>query len=139
VYIPNPYFSNIPQLGNLELDYIFIDDGYPLLFTCRSGKSIYLCICRTLMPEQKWIISEVDIEVLRKMVKREIPICDAFMLHNTKSCVALWSKTNPIERYNVFPTADLQETDLPDNELFLDEGDADDAVDYVDGLATKMS
>ena len=139
MHIPNPYFTNIPQLGSLKLDFIFVEDGYPLLFTCKSDNKIYLCLCRTLVPEQKWVISETNIDILGKMANREIPICDAFKLFNTKSCIALWSKANPIERYRVFPTADLQKFDLPDDELFLDEDDADDAVDYVKSLSREVA
>lgn len=139
MYIPNPYFSNVPQLGNLALDYVFIDDGYPILFTCRNEKSIYLCICRTLTPEQKWIISEVDIEVLKKMVNREIPICVAFKMLQKTSVIATWNKNNPKELYKVFPTANLLDSDLPRSSFYLHEDYADDGMDYVDGLATKMS
>lgn len=139
MHIPIPYFTNIPQSGSLTLDYIFVEDGYPILFTCKSTTKIYLCLCRTLVPEQKWIISETSIEILTKMANRTIPICDAFKLLNTKSCIALWSKVNPVERYSVFSTIDLQESDLPDNTLYLDEDDADDAIDYVKSLAREIA
>lgn len=134
MYVPNPYFANIPQLGNLALDYIFVEDGYPILFTCKNENKIYLCLCRSLSPEQKWVISETNIDILRKMTNREISICEAFKRFNTKSCIALWSKANPVERYSVFSTCELQKTDLPDDMLFLDEDDVEDALDYVKAL-----
>ena len=49
MYIPSPYFKGIPQMGNLEMDNIFLENGYPVLFTCRNKDKIYLCICRTLV------------------------------------------------------------------------------------------
>ena len=43
MYIPSPYFKGIPQMGNLEMDNIFLENGYPVLFTCRNKDKIYLC------------------------------------------------------------------------------------------------
>lgn len=134
IVYPAPYFRNIPQLGNLTLDYIFVEDGYPILFTCRNGKKIYLCICRTVSPEQKWVISETSVEILGKMANREIPICEVFKSLCGRSCIARWSKDVPVEQYEVFPTSDLQWLDLPGENCYLCEDDAEDAVDYVEGL-----
>lgn len=137
MYIPKPYFPNIPQMGNLDLDYIFMEDGYPILFTCKNGKSIYLCICRTLCPEQKWIISETNIEILRMMAKREISIKTAFKMMTGKSAIATWSKANLREAYSVFSTTDLSDSDLPRDSLYLNEDYAEDALDYIDGLLAE--
>lgn len=137
MYIPKPYFPNIPQMGNLELDYIFMEDGYPILFTCRKGKSIYLCICRTLCPEQKWIISETNIEILRMMAEREISIKTAFKMMAGKSAIATWSKANLKEAYSVFSTSDLSDSDLPRDSLLLNEDYTEDALDYIDGLLAE--
>lgn len=139
MYIPTPYFSNIPQLGNLTLDYILVEDGYPVLFTCKNEHKIYICLCRTLVPEQKWIISETSISILKKMVQGEIPICKAFSMLGTKSCIVRWSKDNPVERYSIFSTLDLQKSDLPDETIFLDEDDAEDAIDYVESLSREAA
>ena len=139
MYIPKPYFSNIPQIGNLDLDYILMEDGYPILFTCKSRNSIYLCICRTLYPEQKWIISETNIELLRKMATRDISIKAAFKMWDGKSVIATWSKDNPREAYKVFSTTDLSDADLPPNSLYLNEDYAEDALDYLDGLLAEAS
>lgn len=139
MYIPNPYFSNIPQFGDLKLDYVFVEDGYPILFTCKNAKRVFLCICRTLVPEQKWVISETTIEVLRKLSTREISIADAFIIANKKSCIAQWSKSNPTECYSVFPTINLGANDLPSPNLYLDEDDGEDAVDYVLALSREAN
>ena len=139
MYIPNPYFSNIPQFGDLKLDHIFVEDGYPILFTCRNDKSFFICICRSLVPEQKWIISETNIEILRKLASQEIPICDAFTLMNAKSCIAVWNKNNPMENYTVLPTSNLSTSNLPSRSLYLDEDEAEDAVGYVLALERESN
>lgn len=130
MFIPTPYFANVPQLGDLALDYIFLEDGYPLLFTCKSGVKLYICICRTVIPKQKWVISEVDVTVLEKMVNREIPICDAFRLSNAQSCIIYWSRELGHE-YEVFSTCELRSQDLPSSKMYLDEDDVEDAREYL--------
>ena len=70
MYIPNPYFKNVPQIGDMILDYVFVEDGYPILFTCISGDRLFLCLCRTLTPNQKWVISEINFSDLEKLIKK---------------------------------------------------------------------
>lgn len=126
MYIPNPYFKNIPNIGSLVLDYIFIEDGYPILFTCTSNEKFYLCLCRTLTPEQKWIISEIEFQDLKKMIENKISIRDAFKANSTgKSCIAKWNENFISESYQVIPTSHLTLTELPENDVFLDDEDAE--------------
>lgn len=139
MYIPKPYFSNVPQFGNLDLDYIFMEDGIPMLFTCRSGSKIYLCVCRTLTPEQKWVISEISIEILDEMVEQKISINCAFKKFNRKSAIVKWHKGSAKEVCSVFPTVDLHDSDLPDPSLYLDEDDAADARCYIEGLQVEKN
>lgn len=135
MYIPNPYFSNVPQLGNLVLDYIFVDDGYPILFTCKNNKALFLCLCRSNNPEQVWTVAEITVETLRRMAHRDISIAQAFKeMQNGKACIVKWDKNNPKERYSVFTTSYLNDVDLPDANVFISKYDMDDAIDYVEAL-----
>lgn len=136
MYIPKPYFENIPHIGDLELDYIFYDNGYPILFTCKKDNLLYLCLCRTVVDEQKWIISEIDVEILEKLMKDEISIYDAFKAKGGRACIAIWSKENPIEEYMVLQSSQLSDEDLPENDLFLDdEGESD---EYLEMLKNRI-
>ena len=135
MYIPNPYFQNISDIGNLTLDYIFIDDGYPILFTCinADSKKMYLCICRTLQSQQKWVISEITIQTLEKLIKKEICIKEAFYsVPNGKSCIITWSKDNP-ESHSVFTTSLLNEKEVPDSDVFLEDEYAEIYLEQVRG------
>lgn len=138
MYIPRPYFTNVPNLGNLELDYIFMEDGYPLLFTCKSKDKLYICVCRTLSPKQKWVISETNVEILEKMVRKIIPIRSAFKLLNAHSWIITWSKETDHE-YSDFPTSELNDQELPSYNVFLSDDDADDAIDYISNLKSQPS
>lgn len=131
---PNPYFRNIPEMGDLSLEYVFLEDNYPVLFTCRSKNALYLCVCRTLAPEQKWVISQITPSILQQMTNREISVSTAFKMLNAKSCIAKWSKESPAEEYTVFPTCELLDSDLPDEHFFLSAEDAEDAREYMTEL-----
>jgi len=136
MYIPNPYFKNIPQIGNLVLDYIFVEDGYPVLFTCVAEERIFLCLCRTLTPIQKWILSEIKLQDLEKLIKNEICIKDAFKAYiEGKACIVKWDKEVASEAYEVIPTAYLGDEELPTQDDFLDD---EDAIVYLEQVKNRI-
>lgn len=138
MFIPNPYFVGVPSFENLVLDYIFLEDGYPLLFTCRSGCKLYLCVCRTFIPKQKWVISEVSISGLEQLVTKMVSVRDAFKAFGDQSCIVTWDKETKQEDYLLLTTSELSFEDLPTASLFLDDDDLDDAQDYVESLKRDL-
>ena len=132
MYIPSPYFKNIPQIGDLILDYIFVEDGYPLLFTCVAKERIFLCLCRTLTPEQKWVLSEIQLQDLEKLIRNELCIKDVFKSYiGGKSCIVKWRKEFVSEQYEVIPTAYLPDEELPSKDIFLDDEDSEIYLEQV--------
>lgn len=138
MYIPNPYFENIPKMGNLIMDYIFLENGYPVLFTCKNqaNDSLYLCVCRTVIEKQKWVISEISIRTLEKLINDEITVHDAFKVDNKLSCIATWCKEKPKEEYNVIKSSTLLDKDLPDSDAFLEDDDPD-TLDYLEMVKNR--
>lgn len=137
MYIPNPYFSNIPQMGDLILDYVFVEDGYPILFVCKTDENYFLCICRTLRPKQKWVVSEILLDDLKKLIKGEIDIHDAFISNkNGRSCIVKWSASILKEQYQVIPTLSLDLNEIPSKGIFLDE---DETGNYLEQLENRES
>ncbi len=138
MYIPNPYFENIPKMGNLIMDYIFLENGYPVLFTCKNqvNDNLYLCVCRTVIEKQKWVISEISIDTLEKLVNDEITVHDAFKVDNKLSCIATWCKEKPKEEYNVIKSSILLDKDLPDSDAFLEDDDPD-TLDYLEMVKNR--
>ena len=135
MYIPNPYFSNIPQMGDLILDYVFVEDGYPILFVCKADENYFLCICRTLRPEQKWVVSEILLDDLKKLIKGEIDIHDAFISNKRgRSCIVKWSASIIKEQYQVIPTLSLDLNEIPSKGIFLDE---DETGNYLEQLENR--
>ncbi|MEE3438825.1 hypothetical protein [Ruminococcus sp.] len=138
MYIPNPYFENIPKMGNLIMDYIFLENDYPVLFTCKNqvNDNLYLCVCRTVIEKQKWIISEISIDTLEKFINDEITVHDAFKVDNKLSCIATWCKEKPKEEYNVIKSSTLLDKDLPNSDVFLEDDDPD-TLDYLEMVKNR--
>lgn len=138
MYIPNPYFENIPKMGNLIMDYMFLENGYPVLFTCKNqvNDNLYLCVCRTVIEKQKWVISEISIDTLEKLINDEITVHDAFKVDNKLSCIATWCKEKPKEEYNVIKSSILLDKDLPDSDAFLEDDDPD-TLDYLEMVKNR--
>lgn len=93
MYIPKPYFKNVPSMGDLQMDNIFLATDFPVLFTCRNNDRLFLCVCRTIIEEQKWVISEIKSETLNKMIKNQISIYDAFK-SGVASCIVSWNNND---------------------------------------------
>lgn len=138
MYIPNPYFKNIPQMGDLILDYIFLENGYPVLFTCKNKKNnnLYLCVCRTVIGKQKWTISEISVKTLDDMINNRITIHDAFKTDKKYSCIAIWSKDSLAEDYTVIKSSKLLDFNLPDNDVYLDDDDQG-TVSYLQNVKNR--
>lgn len=121
MYIPNPYFKNVPEIGNLVLDYIFVENDCPILFTCKSKDSLYLCLCRTNIGIQKWIISEISIYTLASVIHNRISIYGAFKKDDNKACIVTWQKGYAKESYTILRANEIKDEDLPDEDVFLDD------------------
>lgn len=129
--IPNPYFKNIPFLGNLVMDYIIFEDGYPVLFVCKNDKNrLYLCDCCDIYAEQKWLIAPVTLKVLRQMFENKITIREVFELAEGYCCVATWHKGDLHEKYEIISAGDFQSEDLPEKGAYIDAED-DEYADYI--------
>ena len=131
MYIPNPYFKNVPQIGNLILDYIFIEDGYPVLFTCLGDKGLYLCLCYDTRNEQKWIISPINNAILKQLVFDEISIYSALKHHSGCAYIAIWKFGSNYENYTCVSCQELDDDDLPDADVFLEDDDSKQYYDIV--------
>lgn len=123
MYIPVPYFKAIPRLGNLTLDYIFIKDKYPLLFTCVGENGLYLCLCFDDRIEQKWVIAPIDLDGLRRLINNEISIRSA-LKPNLDGCLVTWSPDQKCENYSIVSCRSFADEDLPDEDVFLDDEDS---------------
>ncbi len=121
MYIPKPYFKKVPSMGDLQMDKIFLATDFPVLFTCRNNDRLFLCVCRTIIEEQKWVVSEIKFETLNKMINNQISIYDAFK-SGVASCIVSWNNNDKKEKYRPIKNSDIDDSDLPDKDVMLDYG-----------------
>lgn len=134
MYIPVPYFKNVPKIGNLVLDYIFVENGYPILFVCTAEENdLYICLCRETYGRQKWVVSEINLEILENLIKNKISVYDAFKGHEGKAALICWSMEELNEEHTIFSSCkDIEDTDLPDKDFYLDdEGESEGYLQQV--------
>ena len=74
---------SIPKLGNLQLDKVFFETYYPILFTClNEKKELFLCVCcRANHEGKKWLITKTKPHVVIAMLKNEITIRNAMIMY----------------------------------------------------------
>lgn len=77
------YFENVINIGNLYLEYVFLEFyKEPIFFTCiDANERMYICLCSEIRGEQRWIISECSLDVLRKVVTGTIDMASVFRVY----------------------------------------------------------
>ena len=125
------YFTNIPNIGDLDLEKVLFEDICPIFFTLISKEQKrYISVCCELYEEQRWLISPISNSNLIQMLKDEISMRNAFLTQKSEKCiVAHWSKGNPTIRYDLVDTCDLPEDDLPLDECL--ESEDDEITEYI--------
>ncbi len=136
MYIPKPYFKNIPQIGDIELDYIFLENGFPVLFTCKNEEKLFLCICRNVVDQQEWTISEIDFDVLSDLINNKITIKQAMQNDKKIYCLATWSKKSISEEYTVIKGEYLEDEYLPEDNIYLEDNEAE-TIEYLEKVKNR--
>lgn len=72
--------NQVPMFKKLVLDMILFESKYPVLFTCKNGRDIYLFSCCLVNAKViKWIGTKTNYETLIKMLQNELTIREAFL------------------------------------------------------------
>ena len=135
MYIPVPYFKSVPYFGDMTLDYIFVKDNSPILFTCVAKNKIYLCLCFDNRREQKWAIAPINLETLRRLVFDEIPIRIALKPKDSLGCIVTWNPNDKREKYNMISCENFDDDDLPNDDLYLED---EDAITYYNIVKNRL-
>ena len=121
--IPKPYFSNVPNLGDLELDYVVLENECPIVFFCKDNQGrVYFCNCVTMQNIQKWTITRIDDETVIKYYNSEISNYEIFKNSPYDIYVATWNYGYESEIYKIVSSTEISDEDLPpkDSYLYLD-------------------
>lgn len=133
--IPNPYFSNVPDLGDLELDYVVVENECPIVFFCKDKQDkLYFCNCVTMQNIQKWVITEIERKTIIKYFKGLISNYEIFKNSHHKVYVVTWNYGYKSENYKIVSSANVSDDDLPPKDSYLcaDPGEYDDYIEILD-------
>lgn len=138
MYIPEPYFENVPEIGDLYIDYIFLEYEYPILFTCKNDADLFLCLCYDNYKEQKWYLVSISDQVLNDFIHGKISYYNVFKQNNLLGCSIKWSPSVNKESYCLLNALDFEDEDLPNKSVFFDLEDVDEDVEtYLQSIKGK--
>ena len=130
------YFENVPLYGNLDLEEIIFEDGFPVFFTAKSSESQrFICLCCDVIKEQRWVIAPISNDNLIKLLTNKLSMYDSFL--TDKNCIiARWTKENPILKYEIVASDDVDKNDLPVEGEYIDAED-EEYSEYIRMLEAK--
>ena len=121
--IPEPYFSNVPEIGDLVYLYTFYELERPILFVCRDKKNkLYICSCCELYPQLTWVIANIKAETLISLIHNKCAIAEVFKKGSPKYIIQ-WNAKSKNE--NDTKVESFEQSMLPDNDEFLDAEEAE--------------
>lgn len=132
------YFKNIDEIGDLYLDYVFLEYEYePIYFTCVDDfENIYLCLCSEIRGKQRWVISKSNRAILRKLIDQQLDMAEAMCLFGYVVIVDRDIHGN--EQSFPIDSETIDELDLPKRGTML-RCDRESALDYVMGKDANVS
>lgn len=132
------YFENVFDYGNLEIEYILVEDNYPILFILTNDiNQRFVCVCCDIRKEQRWIINPIDCEAILQLLHNKISLQRIFILGQAKKVVAIHNYKTGLDSYSLKNAEELDILDLPRDE-YLDV-ETGEFQDYIDFLYSEVS
>lgn len=74
-------FVNIEEWGELYIDKVLFEVGYPVLFTCiNDERDLFICVCcKNNENGAKWLINKTTADRIVQMLKNKITLRDIFL------------------------------------------------------------
>lgn len=134
----------VPKLGELQLDKVFFETYYPILFTClNEKKELFLCVCcRANREGKKWLVTKTKPHVITSMLQNEMTVREAMtrysdvqvsieMKENKDDAIITWHDE---QDWNV-----ENSKSLPDAGEFLDaeDGEYEEEITYFHEMSRK--
>lgn len=107
------YFKNVPQFGDLYLDYVFHEfEGEPILFTCTNkNNKIFICTCFEIREKQEWLVAECSLETLEEMIDNSIDVKTAICKNGMITTITMDIEGR--ETYSCKKVSEIDELDFP--------------------------
>ena len=146
--IPDPYFEDVPNYGDLSMEQIIVEYVYPLLsvLTDNSGQR-YLCLCFDTRGAQRWIVTPISTTNLVKLLKNELSLSEPFENTDTLKINVIRDYSQKKETFSLVAARDIPKENLPTKGEFLDSetGEWDEYIakitrteNYVVTIAKKL-
>ena len=112
-------FRKISNFQKVILDTILFESKYPVLFTCKNDKDIYLFICCFVNFEKiKWIGRRTTYDNLIDLLENKITIRDAF-LNGTNNKIMIEYDGKEVE-YELKKSSEIPDEILPTVGEYMD-------------------
>lgn len=80
------YFSDLPNIGNLFLEYTLYEYVEPVLFVCQDEHgNRWFCSCSRL--SEQWLVCKTDISTLLSVLKRKVSLDSVFRDNHSTVCL----------------------------------------------------
>lgn len=128
---PDPYFKDVPEIGNLSIEYVIVEEAYPLLFIAIDNDiKRYLCVCCDIREAQRWIINKLPDKEIRNLFLNQLSLKDAFLFGEWPKVLVSFDYKIRKDEYVVVNGNDIPQIDLPSEGENLDE-ELSDHISYI--------
>lgn len=115
-------FRSIPDFSNIVLDIILFENKYPVMFTCKNERDVYLFICCLMTADKvEWIGTKTTYDNLIELLENKITIRDAF-LNITENKIIIDYNGKNVD-YRVEKSGNIPESLLPTSGEYMDAED----------------
>ena len=131
---PNPYFQNVPQIGDLIMDYVIVENECPIVFICKDkNDSLYFCNCVTMQNIQKWAVTKISKEILIGYFKNRMSNYEIFKNSLYNIYIITWNFGYERENYKIVSNDNVSNDDLPPKDSYLcaEDGEFDDYIELL--------
>lgn len=135
--IPEPYFKDVPGIGNLSIENVLEEYDYPLLSVLK-GSSIarYLCMCYDTRGAQHWAVAKISVSHLIQLLSNHLQLADAFLECGENIVFIQMDYQSREETYRFYDPKNIPLDCIPEKGEFLDAepGDWDKYIELLKGV-----
>lgn len=119
--IPDPYFKNVPGVGDLKMEQVIVDYAYPLLSVLQDKFGMrYLCMCFDTRGAQQWLITSIPNVVLAALLENKVTLSSPFENPGTEKIKVIMDYHTREETFQRLRADQIQREELPDAGEYLD-------------------
>lgn len=134
--IPDPYFKDVPGIGNLSMEEILEEYDYPLLSVLKDlSGARYLCMCYDTRGAQHWAVVKISASHLIQLLSNHLELADAFLNCGQKTVFIRMDYKSREETYHFYDPKNVPLDCIPEKGEFLDAepGDWDEYIELLEG------